>query len=122
MSQSFIWKRINSLVPNPQCSTWDSGDLETDYNNVEWKDSRPKPSLAEVKAVDVDSLIAEIEKARFTQITAAGEFEALTMLAGKTDAQIAKWATDNVSDLASVRAAIALLARAVGALARDRGL
>lgn len=57
-----------------------------------------------------------------SQQKALGEFRALTVLANKTDVQIGAWVDSNVTDLASAKAAIKLLARAVGALARDRGV
>lgn len=56
------------------------------------------------------------------QDAALGEFKTLTVLAGKSDAQIQEWVNANVNDLMSAKAAITLLARAVGALARDRGV
>lgn len=113
----FLWLRLNELVPQPQCSTFDN-----DFDSIDWKDTRAKPTLAQVQAVDPAPLVVAIQAKQSVQVAAAGEFKALTVLAGKTDAQIASWVQANVTDLASAKAAIAVLARAVGALARDRGL
>lgn len=49
---------------------------------------------------------------------AVTDYASLSQLAGKTDAQIAAFVDANVTDLASAKAAIKFLARAVGALAR----
>jgi hypothetical protein len=50
---------------------------------------------------------------------AKGDYAALTMLAGKSDAEIARYIDKNVTDLASAKAALKLLARAIGMLARS---
>ncbi len=47
-----LWKRLNHLVPGPNCSTF--GD---EYELIEWNDTRPKPSetdLTNITKVDLD--------------------------------------------------------------------
>ena len=41
-----VWKRLNYLVPEPQCRTRD-GEI------FEWKDTRPQPTEAALLAVDL---------------------------------------------------------------------
>jgi len=44
-----LWKRLNHLVPEPQCRTFGN-----DYSRIEWNDARPMPTAEELLAIDVD--------------------------------------------------------------------
>lgn len=56
------------------------------------------------------------------QFAAFGEIASLTAIARKTDAEITSYVTAQVTDLASAKTMLILLARAVAALIRDRGI
>ena len=56
------------------------------------------------------------------QSDARDELKAINEIAGKSDAEIVAYFNQQVNDLASAKAAIVVLARAVAALARDRGV
>lgn len=50
-----LWKRINHLVPEPQCTT--KGD-----KIIKWTDKRKRPTKAQLEAVDIQSIIIVEDK------------------------------------------------------------
>ena len=51
-----LWERINYLVPEPQCRTFDH-----DYDKIDWKDSRAKPTIQELESL-TDKQLNDSEK------------------------------------------------------------
>ena len=63
MSQSYIWRKLNNILPSPLCQTNDTGDINEDYKWLKgqdsngtprWQDARKLPSLAQVKAASAN--------------------------------------------------------------------
>ena len=53
-----LWKRLNVLVPEPQCRTF--GD---EYDAIQWKDQRSKPTIVELQSISQGQIDApEIER------------------------------------------------------------
>jgi hypothetical protein len=67
-------------------------------------------------------IAARLTPAQARRAAALGDFPLLAALAGKTDAEIEAWVQANVTDLATARQALVLLARAIGMLARFTAL
>jgi len=44
-----LWLRLNYLVEEPQCRTFDN-----DYSKIIWNDARQLPTEAEIDAVDIN--------------------------------------------------------------------
>jgi hypothetical protein len=42
----YFWRKLNYLVPEPQCRTRDGAILE-------WSDARPQPTDTEINAIDI---------------------------------------------------------------------
>ena len=52
-----LWKRLNVIVPQPLCATYDN-----DYDSIIWKDIREKPTLSELTKVDLSKIDERSEK------------------------------------------------------------
>lgn len=126
---------LEFALPNVHAVQWRETEGEIDYT-----DGRERKRITSLDA-GLQSLIVkyEVEKQRIADANAAAEaardpvkeaaranalneFRTLTVLATKTDAGIQTYINANVTDLASAKTAILLLARAVGALARNQGV
>jgi hypothetical protein len=88
--------------------------------NINFKsDATPSQrSQAQIILVAHDPRDYDEEKQR----AALNDFRTLPALAGRDDLQIQSWVDINVTDFAEMKNAIKILARAIGALARDRGV
>ena len=47
-----LWLRLNSLIPEPKCKTF-----ENDYDRIEWFDTRSLPSAEDVESVDLQLIL-----------------------------------------------------------------
>lgn len=50
-----FWRKLNYLIPGPDCST--KGNIIT-----EWRDARPQPTDLEIDLVDINDVIAKEQK------------------------------------------------------------
>lgn len=85
-----LWKRINSIVPDPKCRT---------KNNeiISWDDERDQPSNADLLSVNIDAIEQdEIKKQK--DIT-----DNLQKISGKTHSQLDKYLDDNSVDNPAIR-------------------
>jgi hypothetical protein len=100
----FPFNVTSKQVTDPQ-----TGKPRTQYEYEEWEIE----AHATAEQVAVTKLIVRRKAA------AKKDFKLLTALAGKTDQQIQDYISVDVTDLQSAKAAIRLLARAIGMLARN---
>lgn len=55
-----LWSKLNILIPEPKCRTFND-----EYDSIEWNDARPLPSSGELQAVTYDpDRIKAIEAAK----------------------------------------------------------
>ena len=104
----------SAAIPINGVGTNTDGTTRIDFNNAT---QAQRDQAAAILAAH-DPRDYDLEK----QQAALGELKALTLLAGKTDAQISAYIDSLTIADPVAKQVIKLLARAAGALARDRGI
>ena len=99
-------------ITSKQVTDPQTGKTRTQYEYEEW----------EIDAGAADEEIAAVKLNIERQSSAKQDYKLLTVLTGKSDTQISSYVDSNVTDLASAKALLKVLARAVVALAEIVGV
>jgi len=100
-----LWIRLNQLVSQPQCRTFNE-----DYDRIEWNDVRPLPSAEEIEAIDPTPYLPQTVTAQKTK-------DIIDNL--PSWAHVSK-AVDNIANLADAKIFLKKLARVTYWLAKNK--